>query len=225
MGYMHVDDCTLRPGSGSSSAPIVYFVDSPEHPFDLSPLPSGLQSNVVSIPVASWDDSLTPWVAAGIYREEPDSGGRAGDTLTELLGEVIPAIERANGLTPTHRAICGYSLGGLFSLYAFTHAHAFDACGCLSGSVWYEGWVDHLRSLDLDLTGKFAFLSLGTKERRAARPILRTVADNMEACAGILRQRGCEVRYEQGPGNHLQHIPERVAAGITALDAFLGEEG
>ena len=47
----------------------------------------------------------------------------------------------------------------------------------------------------------------------------------MEACAGILRQRGCEVRYEQGPGNHLQHIPERIAVGITALDAFLGEEG
>ena len=225
MGYMHVGDCTLRPGLGGPSTPIVYFVDSPEHPFDLSQLSLGLRSNVVSIPVASWDDSLTPWPAEGVYREEPDFGGGAGSALSELLDNAIPTIEQANDLTPTQRAICGYSLGGLFSLYAFTHAHAFDACGCLSGSVWYEGWVDHLRSLDLDLTGKFAFLSLGTKERRAARPILRTVADNMEACAGILRQCGCEVRYEQGPGNHLQHIPERVAAGITALDAFLGEEG
>ena len=70
MGYMHVGDCTLRPGLGGPSTPIVYFVDSPEHPFDLSQLSLGLRSNVVSIPVASWDDSLTPWPAEGVYRED-----------------------------------------------------------------------------------------------------------------------------------------------------------
>jgi predicted alpha/beta superfamily hydrolase len=130
-------------------------------------------------------------------------------------------MEQARGLEPNARAICGYSLGGLFALYALTHASAFTACACLSGSVWYEGWVEHLRELDLDLSGRFAYLSLGTKERRAARPLLKTVQDRMEACAEILRERGAEVEYRMGPGNHLQHIPERYAAGITALDAFL----
>ena len=147
-----------------------------------------------------------------------------GTSYLDIVDELIPQVEAEHGLSPTARAICGYSLGGLFSLYALTHADAFAACACLSGSVWYEGWVEHLRELPLDLTGRFAYLSLGTKERRAARPILKTVQDRMEVCADILRARGCEVAYRTGPGNHLQHIPERFDAGISALDAFLSQD-
>ena len=207
-------------GTQGMSAPVIYVVDSPEHPFDLVPVARGRQATLVSIPVANWNDALTPWPAAGIYRGESDFGGHADETLAELL-DSIPTIEAESGLSPTTRAICGYSLGGLFSLYALIHADAFAACACLSGSVWYEGWVEHLRELPLDLTGHYAYLSLGPKERRAARPILKTVQDRMEVCADILRARGCEVAYRTGPGNHLQHIPERFDAGLTALDAFL----
>ena len=208
-------------GAQGTSARVIYVIDSPEHPFDVEVLTRGRAATIVTIPVANWNDTLTPWPAAGIYRGEPDFGGHADETLADLLGEAIPAVEAAHGLTPAARAICGYSLGGLFSLYALTHADAFAACACLSGSVWYEGWVEHLRELPLDLTGRFAYLSLGTKERRAARPILKTVQGRMEECADILRARGCKVEYRTGPGNHLQHIPERLDAGLTALDAFL----
>ncbi|MBR3234971.1 MAG: hypothetical protein IKG11_05085 [Atopobiaceae bacterium] len=102
-----------------------------------------------------------------------------------------------------------------------THTSSFVSCACLSGSVWYEGWIEHLRELNLSLDGRYAYLSLGTKERRAARPILKTVQDRMEACADILREAGAAVDYRTSPGNHLQHIPERLDAGLTALDSHL----
>lgn len=44
----------------------------------------------------------------------------------------------------------------------------------------------------------------------------------MAASADILRERGCEVRFEVGPGNHMQHHEERLAKGLTAVDGFLG---
>lgn len=222
MGYVELDAVHTYVGTGGAHAPIIYLIDSPDHPFDVAPLAQGRTCTIVTVPVASWNEALTPWPAAGLYREEPDFGGKAASTLDELLRIAIPAIEQQAGLSPTHRALGGYSLGGLFSLYAFTHCEAFAACACLSGSVWYEGWVDHLHELDLALDGRFAYLSLGTKEKRGARPIMRTVQDNMGACAEILRSRGCDVRFELGPGNHLQHIPERYDAGLTALDEFLG---
>ena len=209
-------------GSGGAAASVIYVVDSPEHPFEAAGPAAGIACTIVKIPIANWDDSLTPWPAPGLYRGEPDFGGNAARTLADLRDRVIPAVEREAGLQPNKRAICGYSLGGLFALYAFAHCTRFDACACLSGSVWYDGWVEHLRTLELDGAGRFAFLSVGTKEKRAALATLRRVQDNMEQCAAILRARGCEVEYALGPGNHMSFIPERFAAGLHALDAFLG---
>lgn len=221
----YLDAGASRVFEGSNGrAPAIFVIDSPEHPFDADTLGKNRRSTVVSIPVDQWGDALTPWPAKAIYRGEPDYGGEAAQTLSALLDEVIPALEAAHGLSPSAHAICGYSLGGLFALYALTHSDAFAACACLSGSVWYEGWVEHVRALPPNLAGRFAYLSLGTKERRAARPILKTVQDCMEACTQILQEHGCQVEYRTGPGNHLQHIPERLYAGLTALDEFLCRE-
>ena len=221
--FIDVSSCALHRGGGGNHAPIIFVVDSPEHPLDLAGLAVGRESHVVGVPVRDWGDSLTPWPATGLYRGEANFGGRAHDTLAELCGHVIPDIERRGGLVPCSRAICGYSLAGLFALFALLQGDAFSACACLSGSVWYEGWVDHLRKSDIDLAERFAFLSVGTKEKRAARPILKGVQDKMEECARILETRGCTVRYQTGPGGHLQFVPERFDVGLGALDDWLSD--
>ena len=84
--------------------------------------------------------------------------------------------------------------------------------------------MDHLRGLALDRAGTFAYFSIGSKEKRGPQPILKTVQDNMGACADILASAGCETMLNVGPGNHMQHVPERMAAGIAALDGFLSRE-
>ncbi|MDO4399414.1 MAG: alpha/beta hydrolase-fold protein [Coriobacteriia bacterium] len=221
MHYINAGDRRVYRSTHDPAAPVIYVVDAPEHPFEIADIANGLACTVVKVPISEWNDSLTPWPAPGLYRGEADFKGGASRTLAALCDEVIPLVEREEGLAPTRRAICGYSLGGLFALYAFTHSDRFNACACLSGSVWYEGWVEHLRGLDFDGTGTFAFLSIGTKEKRAALAILRTVQDNMQACADILRSHGCETEYAVGPGNHMQLHRERFAAGLAALDAHL----
>ena len=220
MRYIDSGHRTVFRGTGGMDAPVIYVVDSPEHPFDLTAVAQERRCTIVALPIGSWNDSLTPWPAPGLYRGEPDFGGHAADTLAELLA-AIPAIEQADCLSPARRAICGYSLGGLFSLHAFTHSPAFAACACLSGSVWYEGWVEHLRAQEFAGDGRFAFLSVGTKEKRAALATLRRVQDNMAECAAILEEHGCAVEYALGPGNHMSFIRERFDAGIGALEQVL----
>ncbi|MBM6682574.1 alpha/beta hydrolase [Collinsella intestinalis] len=237
MGYVDATGCEVFAGKGQHGAlgpeacalvasgpeaPVIYVIDSPEHPFDVAMAASGIRATVVRVPVRSWNDSLTPWPAAGLRPGAPDFGGHAAETLTELVKTTVPAVEAAHGLAPARRAICGYSLGGLFALYAFTRERSsFSACACLSGSVWYEDWVDYLRRACPDSMGRYAFLSIGKKERRAGAPIMRTVQDKLETCVAILRERGCEVDLVIGPGNHMQHHTERLAAGLAALDVHL----
>jgi hypothetical protein len=91
----------------------------------------------------------------------------------------------------------------LFALYAFVHEPGLVACASLSGSLWYEGWVTYLGGLDPDVSGRLAFLSVGRKEVHAGLPPLRTVRENTEATANILRSWSCEVRMEVGSGTHL----------------------
>lgn len=218
-------DTELFPGAGGPTGPVIYVIDAPEFPFDLARVAAGRTSSIVRVPVGDWGDNLTPWPAGSAFRGRPDYGGNAATTLEWLTANAMPSLERGWHLSPSRRAVCGYSLGGLFSLYAFAHAGVFDACGCISGSVWYPGWVDHLRAVctapGTDLSGRFAFLSVGSREKHAPQPMLRSVEDNMGACAMILRGCGCEVAFEVGPGSHMQHEAERYDLALSRLDGFL----
>ena len=196
---------------------MIYVIDSPERLLDVAAVAEGLRSHVVSVPVADWGDALTPWPAPALRPGEKDFGGRADETLA-VLAEMF-------GRAPGPHAICGYSLGGLFALYAFVRESRLAACACLSGSVWYEGWVDWLYESAPDCVGRYAYFSVGKKEKRAGLPF-RHVEEDLAACADILRDCGCTVDVALGPGNHMQHVSERLSAGLAALDAFLvGSEG
>ena len=191
---------------------MIYVVDSQEHPLEVAAAAEGLRSRVASVPIAEWGDALTPWPAPALRPGEQGFGGHADETLALFA----VALDQA----PGPHAICGYSLGGLFALYAFVREPRLAACACLSGSVWYEGWVDWLRNNAPDCAGRYAYLSVGKKEKRAGLPF-RHVEEDLSACAEILHDRGCEVDVALGPGSHMQHVTERLAAGLAALDATL----
>lgn len=221
MDYVNRESMRLCAGTSDADGPLIYVIDAPEHPFPAADAAAGLAAHVAIVPIHDWNDALTPYPTPALYRNSSAFGGHAFATLGEL-DALMPQFEAAHSLTPHQRAICGYSLGGLFALQAFIRDDAFVACACLSGSLWYEGWVEHLRAQDLHLAGRYAFLSLGSKERKAPNPVQRRVAACMDECANILRASGCEVDCQIGPGDHFHFVTERLAAGLAALDAHLG---
>ena len=192
---------------------MIYVIDSPEHPLPVAEATDGLRSRVTRVPVGDWGDALTPWPAPALRPGEKDFGGRADKTLASLA----ELLDRAAG----PHAICGYSLGGLFALYAFAREPRLSACAGLAGSVWSEGWIDWLRANAPEGSGRYAYFSVGKKEKRAGLPF-RHVEEDLAACADILSERGCMVDVTLGPGNHMQHVAERLSSGLAALDAFLG---
>lgn len=135
---IRLDEVELIAGSGGAHAPLICVIDLPEHPFPIEAAATGMVANVARIPVHDWDDALTPWKAEGL-RPGQTFGGHAAATAAELTGVVIPKLTAREGISPEKLAICGYSLGGLFALWAFVNDARFAACACLSGSVWYPG--------------------------------------------------------------------------------------
>ena len=208
-------------GSGGTGAPCVWFVDAPGHSFDLATLASSLSAHVVQAFVDDWDRTLTPWPARAVFRGASDFGGEAELTLAALHTDCKKAEAEA-GLAPRARAIAGYSLAGLFATWAWVQEPAtFDTCASLSGSLWFEGWCDWLAAQleALDWSDRLAYLTLGSKEKRAARPQMKRVEERAQRTAELLRATGCEVIYELTPGGHFDHQEMRVQAGLRALDA------
>ena len=73
-----------------------------------------------AIPVESWNDALSPWKAPAVWGKQ-GFGGKAGETLRFLTEQVIPTLEQQFPLPENVKIILGgYSLAGLFSLWAST---------------------------------------------------------------------------------------------------------
>ena len=189
----------------------IILIDSPTHPLSL-PQDLSLTAKLIRYPVDPWEDALTPWPAPALFAGEPPFGGQAAATLASLE-QALPDQGPV--------ALCGYSLGGLFALWALMSCPRFCAATSLSGSLWYPGWTDWLAAHPRDLTGYGAFLGLGSKEARGPRPLMRTVDSATEKTHQLLAGYGAKTAFRSFAGGHTHHMEERLGWGLRQLDRFL----
>ena len=207
----------LLPGEPSDTA--VYIHGDFETAFRLTTLLPEPKPVLVAIDGADWDDDLSPWEAEGVFRGSR-FGGHADEYLKTLTNKLIPAVEREIGTPLKRRILAGYSLAGLFALWAAYRTDLFDAVASVSGSLWYEGFLDFIRGKTPAASA--VYLSLGDREEFSKNPRLRTVAAATDEAAAILISAGIDVVNERNPGGHFNEPDKRLAKGIAWL--LKGEE-
>ena len=82
-----------------------------------------VKCNYVIFEVRDWNSAFSPWEFELSKKQYFSGGGR--NTLEWLINECIPHCEREYSLSGK-RIICGYSLAGLFSLWAFYESQIFS---------------------------------------------------------------------------------------------------
>ena len=101
--------------SSVAGAPVVYLLgDVADH--SLVQVPEGV--SLVNIGVDLWEENFSPWCAPRVFAKGPNFGDGAQKTLDTLINQVIPWAESELTEPPGYRALVGYSLAGLFSLWA-----------------------------------------------------------------------------------------------------------
>ena len=118
---------------------------------------------------------------------------------------------------PGWRGIAGYSLGGLFALYALCRTEAFHGAASVSGSLWFPGIVEYLTEHEMSPGVCRVYLSVGSREARTRNPLMRPVRQNAEAVEALCRERGIRTTFVLNPGNHFFQPARRTAAGIAWL--------
>lgn len=208
-------DCTCAPlifvgresGGAQRSVPLSETVKS---------LAPGRDFVLVSFEVESWNSGFSPWYAPAVRGDEA-FGGDGEATLAYLTEELIPTVRGETG----SRGSCfaaGYSLAGLFALWAFLKTDIFrGAAGC-SASLWFPGWRDFADSNPPDGKNGLVYLSLGEKEERTRNPLMSTVGDAVrDFSERAERAQGIRSVLCMQPGGHFNNPELRLASGIAWL--------
>ena len=111
--------------------------------------------------------------------------------------------------------LAGYSLGGLFALWAAYRTESFDGICAVSPSLWVRGW-------DAYAEGRVpcadaVYLSLGDKEERARNVRMAAVGDCVRRQASRLTRQLAEGKtvFEWNRGGHFDDEPGRMARGLA----------
>lgn len=169
---------------------------------------------LVAIGGLNWNRELSPWACDGTVRDSEPFGGQAAGFLDELLNQIIPQFESSLPCPPSWRGIAGYSLAGLFSLWALWQTDAFDRAASASGSLWFPGFIDYSHEHTMAVTPDAVYLSLGKKETKTPNRMMRHVLDDTRAMEKLLGERGIPTTLELNPGNHFAQTDLRMAHGI-----------
>ncbi len=178
-------------------------------------LPEGMVLLAINEP--NWEHAFTPWPAARAFKGTPDFGGGADAFLHDLLNSILPTAEAALALQPAWRGLTGYSLAGLFALYAAYRCDVFTRIASVSGSLWYDGWLDFMQARTPQHLPERAYFSVGDKEKNAKNPRLARVEAHTQEAAAIWCKLGATTMFELTEGGHFNDAPQRLAKAIRWL--------
>ena len=175
------------------------------------------QFALVAISDLDWNHDMAPWDRPAAFKNgEPFIGG-ADDYLRLLVEEIIPRAEKELAGPPAWRGIAGYSLAGLFALYAIYQTDVFSRVGSMSGSLWFPGFKEYIFTHEPKRRPDCIYFSLGDKESKTRNPVLKTVQENTEEIRAFYQSKGIDTEFQMNPGNHFVQGIERTAAGIQWL--------
>ena len=175
---------------------------------------STVDFHLMAVQVDRWNDDLSPWAAPAVFGRE-DFGCGAGGLLQEIL-------TRCSGADKTFLT-GGYSLAGLFALWAACQTDRFAAVAAASPSVWFPGFTDYLRTHSLH--SRAVYLSLGDREEKTRNPVMATVGSRIREVCEILRVDGIRCALEWNSGNHFRDPELRTGRAFAwALNSLSGQQ-
>lgn len=167
---------------------------------------------LVEISGLNWDEDMSPWTMNGEPFHEDTIKGNGREWLDILLMEVIPQVESL--VQVSRRYLAGYSLGGLFALWSIYQTDSFEGIVSGSGSFWYPGFIEFVKSHQPKRLPHAIYLSLGDQESKVRSVLLSTVEDNTRWLCDYYQKQNVNIIFQLNNGNHYMQADWRIAKGI-----------
>jgi predicted alpha/beta superfamily hydrolase len=176
----------------------------------------------ISVMSQDWNDDFTPWDAPPLTKKSESFKGGAESYLNLLANKIKPFIDEhyKTKPEPLNTALIGYSLGGLTALYALYTINAFGKIGSISGSLWYDGWIEFMESHMIANDFSRVYLSLGRGEERSRNQRMAKVGNCTREAALMLKEQlefNENIILEWNDGGHFSEVPNRFKRALLWL--------
>jgi predicted alpha/beta superfamily hydrolase len=158
-----------------------------------------------------WFEDLSPWKMAPLFKGQ-NFGGHGKAYLRKIEKEINEALNELD--EPGELMIAGYSLAGLFALYAMYESDLFTGVIACSASTWFEGFVDFTRKTPIKSPVHTLYLSLGDKEKNGRNKTMATVEENTLTLYNEYKPKIEETVFQYEKGGHFKDENGRLARGI-----------
>ncbi len=155
---------------------------------------------LIAIKVVDWNDDLSPWEAPAVFGNK-DFAGLAEKTIGQVL-------DLCRDESKTY-FIGGYSLAGLFALWAAYQTDVFKGVSAASPSIWFPGFIEFMKNNSIK--SPRVYLSLGDKEEKTRNPVMATVGDCIRVAYDWLSSNGTDCVLKWNQGNHFKDADIRTA--------------
>ncbi len=159
---------------------------------------------LTALRIKDWNNELSPWPAPAVFGKEGFGGG-ASKTLEKVL-------ELCEDKRKTYY-IGGYSLAGLFALWAAYRTDIFSGVAVASPSVWFPDFLEYMKNNEIKTDT--VYLSLGDREEKARNPVMATVGDRIRSAYELLKERDVNCVLEWNNGNHFKDAEIRTAKAFA----------
>ena len=166
--------------------------------------------SLVAFMIKDWNQELTPWTASPVFGKVPFGNG-AEDTLKFITSRLLPEVQEET----IHKILGGYSLAGLFALWAGYQSDEFESIVAASPSVWYPKWMEY--ATNNKPHAKSVYLSLGDKEEKTKNPVMSQVGNAIRRQYELLTEQEVKTILEWNVGNHFVDSEKRTAKGFAWL--------
>ncbi len=164
----------------------------------------GKSFHLIAVKIDNWNVDLSPWEAPAVFGRE-DFGDGAAKTLAEILKNCTDGTKK--------HYIGGYSLAGLFALWAAYRTDKFTGVAAASPSIWFPGFANYMK--ENEFRAGAVYLSLGDKEEKTRNPVMATVGDRIREAHVLLLERGVNCVLEWNEGNHFKDADVRTAKAFS----------
>ena len=189
---------------GNKNAPIVLLQPVDDHDLDTVENEIAIirdntaeDFRMAAFKVGDWNKDLSPWKAPAVFGRD-DFGDGAAETLDEIM-------HFCGDRSKTY-FIGGYSLAGLFVLWAACQTDLFQGAAAASPSMWFPGFTEYMK--EHRIGSRHVYLSLGDKEEKARNPVMATVGSRIRTAYDLLREQEVDCVLEWNRGNHFKGFCE-----------------
>ena len=161
---------------------------------------------LIAVGVERWNRDLSPWSAPPVFGRE--AFGNGAPSFLETILDLCADPEKTYYLG-------GYSLAGLFSLWAAYQTDMFAGVASVSGSLWFPDFDTYMAAHEIQCG--CVYLSLGDREEKVKNPVMASVGDCTRQAYALLNDRGTNCTLEWNPGNHFQEPDLRTAKAFAWL--------